>query len=129
MYLIECLINDRIESREGILSFPDTTEDAITITVLIRALLELNKPCKFRIYTSDRNFFYALQTGRALEFQRSGFINARGMPVKNAELWETLFYLLGKHEWEISQDDHSYKLYMESELKKAHKHTMETVKR
>lgn len=129
MWLIECVINDRIESREGIVTFPDTTEDAITIMALIKGLMELNKPCKFTIYTSDRNIFYALDTGRAQEFQKNGYVNARGLPVKNAELWEILFDLLKKHEWKISQEDHSYKIYMESELKKAHKHAIETAKR
>lgn len=124
MYLVECVINNRIESREGIVSFPDTTEDAITITALIRALAELNKPCKFKIYTSDRNIFYALETGRAQKFRDKEYMNAKGLPVKNAELWEILFELLQKHEWEITQEEHSYRLYMESELKKAHKSTM-----
>lgn len=124
MYLVECVINNRIESREGIVSFPDTTEDAITVTALIKALLELNKSCKFKIYTSDRNIFYALETGRAQKFRDKEYMNAKGLPVKNAELWEILFELLQKHEWEITQEEHSYRLYMESELKKAHKSTM-----
>lgn len=128
MYLVECVINNRIESREGIVSFPDTTEDAITITALIRALAELNKPCKFKIYTSDRNIFYAMETGRAQQFRKQGYVNAKGIPVKNAELWEILFDLLKKHEWKISQEDHSYRLYMDSELKKAHKSAMGTAK-
>lgn len=121
MWLIECVINDRIETREGVSFYPETTEDAIILTTLIKALIQLNKPCELKIFTKCEGVFNALGTGRALEYRGKDFMSARKAPIKNAVLWDLLIELLQKHKWTITQEDHSYMNYMESALKKAHK--------
>lgn len=126
MYLIECLINDRIESREGFVYFPETTEDSITLAALIKALIQFNKPCELTIFTKCTGVYSALDTGRAFEYDKKNFKSARGTPIRNAELWDILMELLQKHKWKISREDHSYMTYMESELKKAHKNRVGT---
>ena len=121
MYLIECVINDRIETREGTVYYPDTTEDSVILAALIMALCKFNKSCELRIFTKCMGVFNALDTGRALKYREKDFTSSRKTMIRNAELWDILIELLQKHKWEITQDDHSYMNYMESTLKKAHK--------
>lgn len=121
MYLIECIINDRIETREGITYLPETTEDAIILEALIKALIHFNKPCELKIFTKCSGVFNALNTGRALEYREKDFTSSRKAPIKNAILWDILLELLQKHKWTVTQEDHSYMIYMESALKKAQK--------
>lgn len=121
MYLIECVINDRIETREGIIYFPDATEDSVILTALIKALIQFNKSCELKIFTKCQGVFNALNTGRALEYRERNFTSSRKTQIKNAILWDILIELLQKHKWKITQEDHSYMNYMESALRKAHK--------
>lgn len=121
MYLIECVINDRIETREGFVYFPDATEDSVILTAMIKALIMLNKSCELKIFTKCVGVFNALDTGRALAYREKNFTSSRRTPIKNAILWDILIDLLKKHEWKITKEDHSYMNYMESTLRKAHK--------
>ena len=121
MYLIECIINDRTETREGISFLPEATEDASILEALIKALIQFNKPCEMKIFTKCSGVFNALDTKRALEYREKDFTSSRNVPIKNAALWDILLELLQKHTWTVTEEDHSYMTYMESALRKAHK--------
>ena len=119
MYLIECVMSpENIETREGYVSFADTTEERITLTALVKALSRFNKRCDLNIFTKCGGVFCALDTGRALTYAKAEYRNAKGDQIKNAELWDLLLEHLERHEWKISKEDHSYMSYMASELKK-----------
>ena len=128
MYLIECILGERIETREGISFFPEATEDAIILEALIKALIQFNKPCELKIFTKCSGIFNALDSGRALEYRDKDFMSSRKAPIKNAILWDILLELLQKHKWTVTQEDHSYMNYMESALRTAHKDRAETDK-
>ena len=117
MYLIECPSSpDNVV--KGFTVLQETTEDAITLVSIIRALNRFSKPSKISIFTKCNGVYHTLDSGRCFEYQKNRWITAKGTQVKNAELWDILVNLLAKFEWTIIQADHSFQEYMRSELKK-----------
>lgn len=122
MYLIECIRDRDLTTKEGLMTLPDTTEEASILTAFIRALNRFHEPSEIKLFTKCPGIYYGLETKRVYGYVHTGYRTAAGKPVKNAELWSILLDLLSKHKWTILQDDHSYMEYMKSELKKAHKY-------
>lgn len=116
-YLIECPKKPD-EIAKGFIELPDTTEDEIILTILIKALNRFHKPCEMHIYTKSPGVFGAISTGRIQIAKTKGFRNSKDRPVKNAELWSIFLSLVPKHKWKITQEDHSFEQYMRGELKK-----------
>ena len=117
MYLIECPASPDNVVR-GYIGLQETTEDAITLVTIIKALNRFTKPSKITIFTRCNGVYHSIDSGRCFEYQKNRWINAKGTQVKNAELWEILVDMLPKHEWEITQADHSFVDYMRAELKR-----------
>ena len=103
---------------KGFIALQETTEDAITLVTIIKALNRFTKPSKINIFTKCNGVYHSINSRRCFEYQKNRWINAKGTQVKNAELWEILVDILPKHEWTVTQADHSFMEYMRSELKK-----------
>lgn len=117
MYLIEHpQYPDKVV--KDFIHLPDTTEDAATLTAIIEALQRFTKPSKLRIFTKCNGVFFAIDTGRIQSSKMDGFKNAKGQPTRNAELWHIFLSLISKHSYTITQEDHSFRDYIRSELKK-----------
>jgi ribonuclease HI len=78
---------------------PDTTNNRMELTAVIRALEALERPSRVRLYTDSQY----VQKGISLwirDWKRRGWKTAERKPVKNAELWRRLDELAGVHEIE-----------------------------
>ena len=116
MYLIECpAAPDNVA--KGFVDFPDTTEDATTLTALIEALGRFTKESNIRIFTKCNGVFCGLDTGRIQTARMNGWMNAKGLPNKNAELWDIFISLISKHHYTITQEDHSFMELMKNDIK------------
>ena len=121
MWLVEFVKDDQPDkfvTRQGFTQFADTTEDAIILTILIEALLILNKPCTIRIFSKARGVFSTLESRRYEGWSAQKWLKSDQKSVKNAHLWDIVAHALEKHEWTVTDEDHSYQEYMRSELKK-----------
>ena len=117
MYIIECpAAPDNIV--KGFVEFPDTTEDAITLTAIIEALGRFTKESTIRIYTRCNGVFCGLDTGRIQSARLNGWKSAKGVPNKNAELWDIFISLISRHNYTITQEDHSFREIMRTDLKR-----------
>ena len=103
--------------RKGFVEFAETTEDQITLTALINALLKLTKECEICIFTKARNVLATLDTRRYEGWRAHKWVNTSQNIVKNAELWEILTELLQKHTWVTKIETHSFESLMQTELK------------
>lgn len=124
MYLLECIIKDEPKTMQGFIYLPDTTEDAAILTAMIEALGRCRETAsvkigKIKMFTTS-SIFNAVDSGRIQGTRLKGFKNAKGQPAKNAELWDIFISMVGKHNWKITDERHSYSEYMRSELKKWH---------
>lgn len=121
MYIAEFVSDKNPESfvtREGYAEFGETTEDAAILTILIEALLILNKPCTIRIFTKAKGILSTLESRRYETWQGQKWLKSNKESVKNAHLWDIVAHALEKHDWTVTDEDHSYREYMRSELKK-----------
>ena len=121
MWLVE-YVNDKDPAKlvtiEGGCRFKETTEDAIILTLLIQALMRFFKPCEIRIFTKAKGISSTLESRRYEAWQGQKWLKSNKESVKNAHLWDIVAHALEKHDWTVTDEDHSYREYMRSELKK-----------
>lgn len=75
---------------------PDTTNNRMEMTAVIRALNALIEPCEVTVHTDSRYVIDGMT--RWIEgWQRKGWINASKKPVRNADLWHDLIEAAARH--------------------------------
>lgn len=123
MYLVEFVPDkhpDKFQTWREYAEYGETTEDAIILSVLIKALMRITRPCEIRIFTKAKSVFSTLESRRYNTWRDNNWLKGNGEAVKNAHLWDVAQDLLASKstEWTVSDEDHSYQEYMRSELKK-----------
>jgi ribonuclease HI len=90
-------------------SEPDTTNNRMEMTAVIKALGALTRPCKVELY-SDSKYVIDGITKWVEGWQRKGWINSSRKPVRNADLWHELIAAVARHEiswhWVRGHDGH-----------------------
>jgi ribonuclease HI len=78
-----------------------TTNNRMELTAVIRGLAAIEEPSRVRIVTDSQYVVYGM-TRWIRGWQRKGWRNASGAPVKNRDLWEELDAVASRHEvrWE-----------------------------
>ena len=82
-------------------SEPDTTNNRMEMTAVIRALNALTEPCEVVLH-SDSRYVIDGMTKWVHGWQKKGWINASKKPVRNADLWHDLIEAAKRHRitWE-----------------------------
>ena len=75
---------------------PDTTNNRMELTAVIRALEALTKPCDVDLYT-DSQYVQKGISEWIVSWKRRGWKTADKKPVKNVDLWLELDRLAGGH--------------------------------
>lgn len=78
---------------------PDTTNNRMEMTAVIRALNALIEPCEVRLHTDSRYVIDGI-TRWVHGWQKNGWVNASKKPVRNAELWHDLIEAARPHQIE-----------------------------
>ncbi|EFC81060.1 ribonuclease HI [Parafrankia sp. EUN1f] len=78
----------------------DTTNNRMELLAAIRALEALTRPSAVRLHT-DSQYLRNGVSGWLPRWKRNGWLTADKKPVKNADLWQQLDVLAGRHtiEW------------------------------
>jgi ribonuclease HI len=77
-------------------SAPNTTNNQMELTAVIKALSELKEPCHVTLY-SDSQYVIKGMTEWLSGWKSRGWKSADKKPVKNVELWQELDILSQKH--------------------------------
>jgi ribonuclease HI len=81
---------------------PDTTNNRMELTAIIKGLEALTKPCRVALYTDSRYVVDAINRGWLEKWRANGWRKAAskgtGKPVLNRDLWEQLHDLITNHE-------------------------------
>ena len=89
---------------------PDTTNNRMELTAVIRALSLLKEPCAVTVYTDSQYISRAVTEGWLKKWKAAGFTKKGGL--KNAEMWRELYGLLQKHQvlfrWVKGHADNEY---------------------
>ena len=80
-------------------SDPDTTNNRMEMTAVIRALRVLREPCRIALYTDSRYVIDGM-TKWIEGWKKRGWVNASKKPVKNADLWHDLIEAVRDHQIE-----------------------------
>ena len=75
---------------------PDTTNNRMELTAVIRALEALKRPCRVEVFT-DSEYVKKGITEWLQAWQRRGWKTADRKPVKNEALWRRLDELASRH--------------------------------
>ena len=78
---------------------PQTTNNRMELTAIIKGLEALTRPCRVRVVT-DSQYVKQGITQWILRWRRNGWQTADEQPVKNRDLWERLDALLERHQVE-----------------------------
>lgn len=89
---------------------PDTTNNRMEMTAVIRALNALIEPCEVEIHT-DSKYVLDGMTKWIDGWQKRGWKNASKQPVRNKDLWHELIEAASRHQigwtWVKGHNGHS----------------------
>ena len=77
---------------------PETTNNRMELTAVIRALECLKEPCSVELWSDSKYVIDALSLGWARSWQARGWIKADKKPALNPDLWQRLLELAETHE-------------------------------
>ena len=75
---------------------PETTNNRMELTAVIRALALLKESCAVDVYTDSQYVSKAITEGWLKKWKAAGFTKKGGL--KNAEMWKELDALIQKHQ-------------------------------
>jgi ribonuclease HI len=78
-------------------SDPQTTNNRMEMTAVIKALNALIEPCEVTLYTDSKYVIEGI-TKWVHGWKRNGWVNASKQPVRNADLWHELIEAAQRHQ-------------------------------
>ena len=76
---------------------PDTTNNRMEMTAVLRALNALTEPCDVILHTDSRYVIDGM-TKWIHGWKKKGWVNASKQPVRNADLWHDLIEAAARHQ-------------------------------
>ena len=77
---------------------PQTTNNRMELTAVIRGLQALKRPCKVTVVTDSKYVADAVTLGWAKKWKAQGWMRNKKEKALNPDLWEELLTLLSVHE-------------------------------
>ncbi|MBP3927459.1 MAG: hypothetical protein J6D13_09855 [Clostridium sp.] len=119
MYLLEYTTADgRPATLHKIGEWMDCKETELALSALAAGLRRMKSPSEIRIFTSCRNIWSAIEREWLKDWIYTGWLTAKGKPVKHRELWEEIYFLSEQHLLLADTGGHTYQHWMQAELKK-----------
>ena len=77
---------------------PNTTNNRMELTAVIRGLEALKEPCQVELYSDSKYVIDALEKGWARSWKARGWVKGDKKPALNPDLWEQLLALCDYHQ-------------------------------
>ncbi len=108
-----------VDPADAVTWLPDTTQAALELNMLVDALSILTKPCEVRINTKCEHILSVFENDWLEKWKESGWKNAKGRPVVNADLWQQVSKYIDVHEDVLAEKgENSYRNIMQMEILK-----------
>lgn len=105
-------------TRDYIGGISGTTKNRVALIALTEALGYIKRPCNLIITINSQYVAQAINSGAWLVWLETNK-NAKGQVVKNLDLWQQVYKLLGEHQVElIYKDENPYSYCMRREIQK-----------
>lgn len=76
---------------------PNTTNNRMEITAVIKALALLKEPCQVTLYSDSQYVCNALEKGWAKKWKANNWMRNKKEPALNPDLWEQLLQVYDRH--------------------------------
>lgn len=80
---------------------PETTNNRMELTAVIRALEALKEPCRVELYTDSRYIVDAIEKRWVYSWRKNGWKKIDKKPALNVDLWEQVLRLFETHEVQL----------------------------
>lgn len=80
---------------------PNTTNNIMELTAVVEALKLIKFPCSIKVYSDSAYVINGFTQGWIYNWMKKGWKTADGSPVKNKELWQTLYQYTQIHKIEF----------------------------
>lgn len=115
IYILELAGNPHTEKGRG--GHEETTENCLVLEALAEALGRMKRPVHLTIYTSCGHVLHSLQNHWPIQWKNNGWKNAKGKPVSNAGLWKQVIEELEPHVYLVTEEKHTFSVWMRTELR------------
>lgn len=118
-WLVEYILKSgKPVTRGGILYADIMSENELALRLLIQAFSILTKTCCIRVFTECTHILNSMQNHWIWQWQKNGWINAKGKAVSNEYLWKKCAELMEPHMTEWTDGEHSYRQCMLGQIQK-----------
>ena len=119
MYLLEhTTSNGQTATLHVIGDWTDQKEIGLVLSAMAAGLARMKSPSEIRIYTTCKYIWSAIEREWLKDWRYSGWTTSKGKLIKHKELWEEIYFSSEQHLLMVDTGDHSYRNWMQSELKK-----------
>lgn len=105
-------------TRSGIICKEEISENALTLELLKDAFSILTKNCSIRVNTQCGHVLGAIQNHWLTQWKKRDWVNAKGSPVANRELWQQVSELMEHHLVEFDSGWHPYREVMQGDIRR-----------
>ena len=110
------------ETWQKILYREKTKENELVLQLLINAFYVLRKSDTksglVRVFTECDYVLNVINNHRLPQWKKNGWMNAKGKPVANKELWQQASELMEDYSVTVSKEWHSYRMVMQEGIRK-----------
>ncbi len=103
-------------TRGGILYAEKTTENELALRLVIKAFSILTKTCCAVVFTGCGHILRTMQNHWPVQWEKNGWVNAKGKQVRNAGTWKRCIRLTEQHMTEWTDGDHEYRQCMQDRI-------------
>lgn len=118
MWLVEYMRGDEPITRQGFVHLEDGTEAQGNLMAMINAFFILRKSCSASVFTQCEHILNTVGNHWHIQWMKNDWHNAKGKPVKNADLWKMLIEKTSDHAYSVQNGSHEYQNLMLSEAQK-----------
>ncbi len=119
MYVLECISDDKvIGTRDELIYEENITEYALNLKLLYAAFLRFTKCSSVTVNTKCEKVFGAIKNQWYRQWEKDGWMTAKGSPPKNIEIWQPLTEKMERHLVTADRWENSYRILMQDAIKK-----------
>ena len=110
-----------VRQEDSVMYLENTTENILTLELLLDAFSILTKSCSVRVNTRCEHILNTTQNYWLEQWAKNDWRKSNGKPVANVELWEQVYEYMQIHEVLFENDENSYRNVMQLEILKEEK--------
>lgn len=116
--ILEVMVADTPRTMEISERVSDMDRKRLEVFGLAAVLRHVKKPCNICLYTNGHYIYQTIENEWLDKWEASGWISSKGAEIQNSDKWKQIRALLVPHEIICSKEDHSYRSYLQTVLRR-----------